>query len=134
MRFKQKLRFLTPLNQQEGSTGRTYVDNMITNCVSALGLQGATELGNHNDWDLQHVMFGSMGGHLRAGRYYALPTTNGAYLPSNTFFMTLLNIMGVPASEYVLNSSVAGQGFGYYSGRSSPYGNRIYTPITEMLA
>jgi hypothetical protein len=127
-------RFLTPLNVQEGNTGRTYADNMITTALSALGMQGPTETGNHNDDDLQHVIFGSMGGKLRAGRYYALPNTNSRYLPHNTFVMTLLNLMGVPASEYSTNSSVAGQGFGYYSSSSSPYGTRIYTPITEMLA
>ncbi len=126
-------RFLGPLNIEEGSSGRTYVDNMITTCLSQLGMQGPTSLGNHWDGDIQHTVFGSMGGRLRAGRYYALPTA-GDPLPSNTFIMTLLNLMGVPESEYNQSSSVAGRGFGYYQSTTSSLGSRIYTPIIEMLA
>lgn len=127
-------RFLSPLNVQEGNTGRTYVDNMITTCLSHLGMQPQGDLGNHNSEDIQHTIFGSMGGRLRSGRYYLMPTNpNNVHVPHNTFIMTLLNLMGVPPSEYVLNSSVSGQGFGYYKTTTSPYGSRIYTPITEML-
>ena len=126
-------RFLTPLNVEEGATGRTYADNMITTALSHLGMQSGTSGGGHGDGDVQHTIFGSMGGKLRAGRYYAMPTTNGS-LPNNTFIMTLLELMGVPASEYSKNSSVIGQGFGYYGSTSSTYGSRFYTPIIEMLA
>ncbi len=126
-------RFLAPLNIEEGSTGRTYVDNMITTALSHLGMQSGTALGNHGDGDVQHTIFGSMGSKLRAGRYYAMPTANGR-LPNNTFIMTLLELMGVPASEYNKNSSVVGQGFGYYGSTSATYGSRFYTPIIEMLA
>ncbi len=126
-------RFLAPLNVEEGTTGRTYVDNMITTALSHLGMQSGTSGGGHGDGDVQHTVFGSMGGKLRAGRYYAMPSTNGR-LPNNTFIMTLLNLMGVPASEYSLNSSVPGQGFGYYGSTSATYGSRFYTPIIEMLA
>ena len=48
--------------------------------------------------------------------------------------MTLLNLMGVPASEYNQSSSVAGKGFGYYQFASQTLGDRYYQPIIEMLA
>ena len=102
-------------------------------------MQDASDPGNHYEFDLQHVMFGSMGGKLRAGRYYSVPgtqwSTTDLFLPHNCFVMTLLTLMGVPASEYRLNSSVAGKGFGYYKmGPNTKWGSRIYSPITEMLA
>ena len=125
-------RFLAPLNVQEGNTGRTYVDNMITTSLSQLGMQ-TNSGGGHSDTDVQHMIFGSMAGKLRAGRYYSMPTTGDA-LPHNTFIMTLLELMGVPASEYSKNSSVANQGFGYYGKTSATLGARFYSPIIEMLA
>ena len=126
-------RFLAPLNVQEGNSGRTYVDNMITTSLSQLGVQAVNSSGNHMDTDVQHMIFGSMAGKLRAGRYYSMPTTGDA-LPNNTFIMTLLELMGVPASEYSKNSSVANQGFGYYGKTSATLGSRFYSPIIEMLA
>ena len=134
-------RFLTPLNVEEGSTGRTYADNMITTSLSHLGMQPGSQTGNHNGGDMQHVMFGSMGGKLRSGRYYTVPGAAQQYpypgtaLPNNTFMMTLLNLMGVPASEYNLSSSVTGKGYGYYNVINEPQtlGARIYSPVIEML-
>lgn len=121
-------RFLSPLNVEEGNTGRTYLDNMATACLTQLGVQPTGTSGNHWDSDIQHVVFGSMGGRLKSGRYYSVPN-----LPHNTMMMTLLNLIGVPVSEYVSNSSVAGQGFGYYKYANAALGNRFYTPVTEML-
>ena len=133
-------RFLSPLNVEEGNSGRTYADNMITTCLSHLWMQPGSQTGGHNGSDMQHVIFGSMGGKLRSGRYYLGPIGGhqfpnpGAALPHNTFIMTLLNLMGVPASEYSQSSSVPGKGFGYYGTfTDQSLGSRVYSPIIEML-
>ena len=121
-------RFLSALNVEEGSSGRTYADNMITNCMSHLGMQSSKSGGGHWDGDVQHVIFGSMGGRLRSGRFYVTPND----MPNNTFIMTMLNMMDVPPSEYIKHSS-GGKGYGYY--KSTPYatGERVYSPIIEMI-
>ncbi len=121
-------RFLSAMNVEEGSSGRTYADNMITTCLSHLGMQPSSQGGNHSDDDIQHVIFGSMGGRLRSGRYYLMPSD----MPNNTFIMTMLNMMNVPPSEYMKHSS-AGKGYGYYRGGVYAVGERAFSPITEMI-
>ncbi len=121
-------RFLTQMNIEEGSTGRTYLDNMATTFLSHLGMQSKNSGGNHSDGDVQHTIIGSMGGRLNSGKLYVVPSG----LPNNTFIMTLMNLIGVPASEYSKYSSVLGKGFGYY--KANLFGERAYSPITEILS
>jgi hypothetical protein len=74
---------------------------------------------------------------LRSGRYVALPvkklyTMTG--MPYNCFLLTLLQLMGIPQSEYAF-ATPNGQGFGYYGGfpADHPLKSRFYSPISEIL-
>lgn len=127
-------RFLTHLDTEEGSTGRTYLDNMVTGMVCAGGIHNTGNDGGHAGLDSQQILIGSMGGAMRAGRYMSMPSSGGLNLPYNCFLLTLLNLMGVPSSEYA-SATADGNGFGYYSGfgNNHPYRNRFYSPITEIL-
>ncbi len=127
-------RFLAPLDVQEGNTGRTYIDNMITGMLCAGGSHSLGGDGGHSGLDSQQILIGSMGGRLRAGNYVNMPSTNGRNMPYNTFLLTMLNLMGVPASEYASATS-DGRGFGFYEGFGSnhPFASRFYQPITEIL-
>ena len=93
-------RFLAPLNELEGNSGRTYIDNMVTVYLSQMGMESIAGGSGHSGYDMQQMMIGSMGGRMRAGRYMALPQSNGRQLPYNSFLVTLLELMGVPASDY----------------------------------
>lgn len=126
--------FLAPLDEEEGLTGRTYIDNMVTTMISAGGIHSLGNDGGHSGADSQQIMIGSMGGRLRAGRYVAMPESNGRRVPLNCYLITLLNLMGVSPSEYV-SATPNGLGFGSYSGFGSnhPYQSRFYQPVTEIL-
>ncbi len=124
------MRFLKNLDEMEGTTGKTYLENMVVSMNQHCGASDeASNGGPHPDYDVQQVMFGNMGGMLRSGRYYSVPRN----LPSNTYFMTLLKLMGVPESEYIRYSNAGNRGFGYYANQNSSLGARIFTPVTEML-
>jgi hypothetical protein len=126
--------FLAPLDQMEGDTGRTYIENMITGFIATGGT-----IGGHSGYDSQQILIGNMGGRLRSGRYYTLfsggDTNNvdNSY-PYNGFMITLFNLMGIQPSEYAFATS-NGQGFGLYTGYGAnyPLRNRFYTPIQEVL-
>ena len=125
--------FLTPLNEIEGSTGRTYLDNMATVILSQAGYESANGGSSHTSYDMHQIILGSMGGAIRAGRYVAFPEVQGKLLPYNTFLITLLQLMGVPESEYSVYAT-GGRGFGKYtSSTGHPYASRFYTPVTEIL-
>jgi hypothetical protein len=127
-------RFLAPLDMQEGNTGRTYIDNMITGMVCVGGTHGLGGDGGHSGLDSQQILIGSMGGRLRSGNYVNMPSVNNRNMPYNCFLLTLLNLMGVPPSEYAAATS-NGQGFGFYEGfgNNHPFASRFYQPITEVL-
>jgi len=127
-------RFLAPLDEEEGTTGRTYVDNMVTTMAAAGGIHNLGNDGGHNGRDSQQILIGSMAGRLRAGRLTVMPNSNNRNLPLNCFLLTLLNLMGIPQSEYA-SATPDGRGFGYYAafGNSHPFRNRFYQPITEVL-
>ncbi len=125
--------FLAPLDQMEGDTGRTYIENMITGLIATGGT-----IGGHSGYDSQQILVGNMGGRLRSGRYYTLfsqTSTNvdNAY-PYNGFMITLFHLMGIQPSEYAFATS-NGQGFGLYTGYGAnyPLRNRFYVPIQEVL-
>lgn len=130
--------FVAPLMDMEGNTGRTYLSNMLTGLMCAGGLHDLGNDGGHSGLDSQQILLGSMGGKIRSGRYYALPRPGNAYhtlLPYNTFLITLLQLMGVPSSQY--SAYAAGnQGVGYYGqfAPNHPLRSRFYQPITELLA
>jgi hypothetical protein len=126
-------RFLAPLNELEGNTGRTYIDNMVTVYLTQMGMEPITGGSSHTSYDMQQMMIGSMGGRMRAGRYMALPNNNGRLLPYNAFLVTLLQLMGVAPNEYS-HLSNTGQGYGYYNSTTgNPFAARYYQPITELL-
>ncbi|MNL00337.1 hypothetical protein D3C87_1207680 [compost metagenome] len=130
-------RFLAPLDVQEGNTGRTYIENMVTGMLCAGGMQDLGNDNGHTGMDSQQLLIGNMGGALRSGRYVSLPnpkpyTMTG--MPYNCFLLTLLQLMGVPPSEYAF-ATPDGKGFGYYGGfpATHPQKSRFYSPITEIL-
>ncbi len=128
-------RFIAPLDEQEGNTGRTYLDNMATALICAGGCHTLNQGdGGHNGWDSQQILLGSMGGRLRSGNYTVMPRTNGRDFPYNTFLITLMQLMGVPSGEYSAFATNQ-QGFGSYSGfeANHPFTSRFYQPITEVL-
>ncbi|MBY0384812.1 DUF1552 domain-containing protein, partial [bacterium] len=134
-------RFLVHLDQQEGNTGRTYIDNMITGVICGGGFAAPGTDGGHNGVDSQQILIGSMGGRLRAGRYMTVPRSQtgdqsyvGDNLPYNCFLITLLQLMGVTPAEYAF-ATPDGQGIGYYGafGANYPRRNRFYQPVTELL-
>jgi hypothetical protein len=61
--------FLTPLNEQEGTSGRTYIDNMGTVILNQMGYEPLNGGSGHSSFDMHQIILGSMGGALRAGRY-----------------------------------------------------------------
>ena len=128
-------RFLAPMNELEGSTGRTYLDNMVTVLMSEMGVESVNNQSSHSSFDMQQVLIGSMGGLVRSGRYTYFPDANmgNTRMPYNTFLITLLQLLGIPSSEYSPFAS-GGQGFGYYnSSAGNPFASRFYQPITEIL-
>lgn len=131
-------RFLAPLDVQEGNTGRTYIENMLTTMLCAGGMQDLGGDNAHLGYDNQQVMIGSMGGALRSGRYTVMPLGKNMWvplsMPYNCFLITLLKLMGVPPAEYAF-ATPNGQGFGYYGGFSAthPQKARFYQPISEIL-
>lgn len=127
-------RFLAPLNTMEGNTGRTYLDNMITAMTQIGEMEPSNSVSGHSGYDSQQVLIGSMGGRVRTGRYYALPESGGQRLPYNCYLITLMQLMGMPPSEYAY-ATPDGQGFGYYGyfGGNHPFRARFYNPVTEIL-
>ena len=144
--------FLAPLNAEEGATGKTYLDNMLTTILFEGGGIPDTDGFGHINSDFQQIILGSMGGKLRANRYYHLPHFgDGAFgrydLPYNSFLMTIMDLMGVPASEYNAFGT-GGKGYGVYgtpadalismpwikppTSWTNTLTNRFYSPISEI--
>lgn len=125
--------FLASLNEQEGNSGRTYLDNMATVILSQMGYENLNGGSGHSSFDMHQMIIGSMGGNIRSGRYVSFPINNGRLVPLNAFWITMFQLMGVPASEYSRHT-VDGQGFGrYVSSAGNPYASRFYSPLTEIL-
>lgn len=125
-------RFLNNLNQFEGNSGRTYIENMITAMLPRFGMEPADGGSGHGGYDSQAMLLGSMGGRLRSGRYLVYPDPNDKRMPMNAVFVTLLELMGIPASEYSRYSN-AGKGWGLY-GDPGVYGQNFYGKLTEILS
>lgn len=130
-------RFIAPLDVLEGNTGRTYIDNMITSMLCAGGLQDLGGDNAHMGLDNQQILIGSMGGALRSGRYYLMPLGNNKWealnMPYNCFLLSMLQLMGIPQSEYAF-ATPDGKGFGYYGAfkAAHPQKARFYQPLTEI--
>ncbi len=129
--------FLSPLNVEEGSTGKTYLENMATVLFNENGMTSTNANGHGND-DYHSTIIGSMAGALRANKYYLFPYLPGGpvgeRLPYNAYLMTLMQMMGIPAAEYQ-KYTTDGNGFGLYGTRYSTLPlSRFYAPISEMLA
>ena len=130
-------RFLAPLNELEGNTGRSYIDNMATVVLTQMSIESIAGGSGHDSTDCQQMLIGSMGGRMRSGKYLFFPPYVPHYLnglPHNALTTTLLELMGVPKSEYSLVSS-GGKGYGFYDTPRSdnPFISRYYDPITELL-
>ena len=129
-------RFLAPLSELEGNTGRSYIDNMATVVLSTMSIESISDGSGHYSGDNQQMVLGSMGGRIRSGRYIQFPVDvngSGNSMSHNAFSATMLELMGIPKSEYSVVSS-NGRGYGYYNlVAGNPYGPRFYDPITEML-
>ena len=127
--------YLSSLNVEEGSTGKTYIQNMLTGLLCGGGMSKyAGGDGGHMSYDSQQILLGNMGGAIRSGYYTALPDQNYNTLCYNSFLITLLQAMGVTRSEYESTSS-DGKGIGNYVGIAAdhPYRSRMYDPIFEIL-
>jgi hypothetical protein len=127
--------FLAPLDQMEGTSGKTYLENMITGMI-ATGACHPNQAGNdggHGGYDSQQILIGNMGGALRSGRYYNM-NVQGSDYPYNSFLITLFHLMGIPPSEYAF-ATPDGRGFGLYTGYGANYrfSSRFYSPILEAL-
>jgi hypothetical protein len=112
------------------NNGKSYLDNMLVALLSEAGVH--KNPGEHSNVDYMPILFGNMGGLIKSDRLVVFERPTG--LPYNTFLITLLETMGVPASEYQAGSS-NGQGFGkYVSGGAyvTKHGSRMYSPITEI--
>lgn len=127
-------RILKPLDQEEGSTGRTYIDNMLINIntTGAFQRNEANNDGGHGGHDSQQILIGSMGQRLTAGNYVHVGAQDN--YPYNSFLVTLLQLMGMSPSEYAY-ATKDGRGIGNYSGYKDNYThrNRLYGPIHEIL-
>lgn len=131
-------RFLTGLSQVEDDSGRTYLENMITAFMPKFGLESASVSAGHGGWNTQTLLVGSMGGRLKSGNFLLYPTADaGNYqtrrLPHNALFITLFNLLGIPASEYQQYSNT-GQGWGVYENLiAKDFSTRFYGGLTELL-
>ena len=91
----------------------------------------------HGSSDCQQMLIGSMGGRMRSGKYLNFQNHVNNWenaLPHNALTTTLLDLMGVPRTEYSLISS-PGKGYGFYNipRADNPYISRYYDSITELL-
>ncbi len=114
----------------QSNNGNTYLQNMLVALLSEAGVH--TDPGAHANLDYMPILFGNMGGLINSNRLVVFdgPTR----LPYNSLLITLLQAMGVPASEYSAGSS-NGQGFGQYVSSGAYYNkwsSRFYSPITEI--
>ncbi len=126
-------RFLNSMNEAEGDTGRTYLDNMITAALPKFTMEAADGGSGHGGYDCQTTFFGTMGGRMKAGNYLSFPQGDGARLPHNSVFVTLLDLMGVPPSEYTKYSNTT-KGWGIYqSSAGNPFASRFYNNVTELM-
>jgi hypothetical protein len=124
---------LEPLRTMEDiqtNNGKSYLDNMLVAVLSEAGVH--KNPGEHSNVDYMPILLGNMGGVINSDKLVVFDRPTG--LPYNTLLITLLEAMGVPASEYQAGSS-NGKGFGQYvSGGNyvTKYGSRMYSPITEI--
>jgi hypothetical protein len=132
-------RFLSPLQQEDGNSGRSYLENMITVLLCQGGWANPGQDGGHNGLDSQQILIGSMGGRLRSGNYFLAPRSQqgdrsyvGDNLPYNCFLITLLQLMGVPQQDYAY-ATPDGRGFGFYGALRNTYRHRFYQPINELM-
>ena len=122
-------RFLNAMNVPEGTTGRTYLDNMITAIMPKFGMEDTDGGSGHGGGDTQAMLIGSMGGRFRSGRFYSYPDR----LPYNALLVSLLDLMGVPRTEYAKYSNT-GKGWGIYgSTTGNPFASRYYENLTELF-
>lgn len=139
--------FLSSLDVEEGTSGRTYLDNMLSAVLTEGGVD--TSPGNHTCFDFQPILFGTMGGYLKGDRYTVLPTkTEQVYqhiykyrVPYNSLLITFLEAMKIPKSEYTVLTN--GKGYGIYKAGqfgevempeyTKYFGHRFYSPISEIL-
>lgn len=126
---------LEPLRTMEDvqtNNGKSYLDNMLVAVLSESGVH--SNPGEHSNVDYMPILLGNMGGAISSDKLVVFDRTSNAGLPYNTLLITLLEAMGVPASEYQAGSS-NGKGFGQYVSSGSyvtKYGSRMYSPITEI--
>lgn len=121
---------LRTMEDVQSNNGKSYLENMVIALLSEAGVH--SDPGAHANLDYMPILFGNMGGIINSNRYVVFdgPTR----LPYNCLLITLLQAMGVPASEYNAGSS-NGQGFGQYVSSGAYYNkwaSRFYSPITEI--
>jgi len=130
-------RFLSHLDEEEGTSGKTYMENMLTTLGCAGGIHSLGNDGGHSSDDSQQILIGNMGGKINSGNFINYPSVNRTRIPLNTFILTMLHAMDVPPSEYAF-ATPDGRGFGYYRGRfSNPdhhYRSRYYQHLTEIMS
>ena len=126
--------FLSQLNVEEGNSGRTYLDNMITEFNCNGGLIADDEGGGHRGRNNQQLLIGSMGGKLRSGKFYLLPeASDRSRIPYNCHMITLAQLLGMQAEDYEQYAE-GGSGYGYYSYLYyTGFQSRWRQPISEIL-
>lgn len=133
--------FLAPLNVEEGTTGKTYLENMLTVLCHEHGLANAGQGENHPNYNHMVVFFGNMGGILRSDRMICFKK-GSVGVSLNQLLLTYMYAMGIPASEYEA-VALGGKGFGPYgpggsitppASYASAWGQRLFQPIEELIA
>lgn len=125
--------FLSQLNVEEGSTGRTYLENMITEFNCNGGLIEDDGFSGHRGRNNQQLLIGSMGGKLRSGKFYLLPEVSNSRIPYNCHMITMAQLLGLQPEDYEQYAE-GGSGYGYYSYiYADGFQSRWRQPIYEML-
>ncbi len=125
--------FMKYLDVEEGNSGRTYLENMVTGMLCPGKVIPISGSGGHSGRDNQQVLFGNMGGKLRSGRLYHFPRPGNRGVPYNSFLISLMELMGVPPADYAYATN-DGKGIGYYGNiaSSEAFYNRRYQALTEI--
>jgi hypothetical protein len=78
----------------EGPPGETLLDHCVVLYCGQIGD------GTHDLTWLPWLLAGGAGGAVRTGRYLKLPQSGGHGVPHNNLFLSLANLMGVPATTF----------------------------------
>ena len=109
-------RFLAALDVEEGTTGKTYLENSLVLISNESGVINDGPHG-HSNTNYLPIMFGNLGGFLKSDRFLQFPRQinstdqRGYGFPLNEFMNTILMGLGHQMSDVKIGSA---PGFGIY--------------------